>query len=239
MRLYVYVVHLIGGGFAIVAELFCLFLCGETLVQFRAKGIAIQIKRCRYAEKRFAFEFVYFSFPFNYQSYCHTLHAPCRKRRTYSVPQHRRKLKTYNAIQNPACLLGIYKIQINGTRIFYSVQDCRFRYFVKNNAVFVGYGKFKHLRKMPRNSFSLAILIACEPYGFCTLRCLSEFAHYVGFVFGYLILRLECLGVYSVVLFFQVAYMAERRHYFIVRAEIALYSLGFCRRFDDYEIFLH
>jgi hypothetical protein len=64
----------------------------------------------RDTEVRLGIECLYLGFSFGNQAYSHRLHAACRQRRFDFFPQHWRKLKPDNTVQNTTGLLGIYAV---------------------------------------------------------------------------------------------------------------------------------
>ena len=114
------------------------------------------------------------------------------------------------------------------------LQDGRLGDFVEHNAVGLLLVEAEHLAEVPRDGFSLAVLIGCQPYllGFLGLR--TQVCHQLGLLFRNFIFRFERLLVDAQLFLLQVADMAIARHHLEVRTEELLNCLRFCRRLHDH-----
>ena len=92
---------------------------------------------------------------------------------------------------------------------------------------------------MPRDSFSLAVFIACEPYllGFLGLRL--QLAHQLSLLVGNFVFRFKRILVDTQFFFLQVAYVTVARHHLVVLAEKLFYGLRLGRRLNNYQVLLH
>ena len=100
-------------GTAFLQEGFSLLLSRETLVQlsFNLTALSIRKDSC-YAEIIIALEILNLSFPLHNQTYCHALNTTGTQGRLYLTPQDRAELETYDTVQYPTGLLGIYQVQV-------------------------------------------------------------------------------------------------------------------------------
>ena len=93
---------------------------------------------------------------------------------------------------------------------------------------------------MPGNSFSLAVLIGCEPYGFCLFSFCFQRADQSLFVCRNFIIGFKIL-IYVDTEFFllQITYMSVTRKDFEIFPQKLFNRFCFCRRLDNDKVFLH
>ena len=156
-------------------------------------------KEGRNAEGTFSLKSFNFAFTFHNESHRHALHTSSRKTAAHFSPQHGRKSKSQHAVEHTPRLLCIHQIQINRARMSNSVQDSCFRDFVKNDTARRSRIQFQNFRKVPRDGFSLAVFIGCQPNGLRLLCSCTKFTHHFLFVGWNFVVRLEGVGVHSIV----------------------------------------
>ena len=91
--------------------------------------------------------------------------------------------------------------------MFDSGKNSRFSNFVEHDTSCFLRIKTENFRKVPRNSFSLAVLIGCEPYLVGFLGTCLQFRNELLLLFGYLIVGFQRIEVDADFLFLQVADM--------------------------------
>ncbi len=136
------------------------------------------------------------------------MHTPGRQCRPDLAPEHRRQLETDYTVEHAARLLGVDQIQVYLTRMLYGVKYRVLGDLVEHYApCFVGL-QSQHLIQMPRNGFSLAVLIRCEPYHRRLRGSLAQVAHKLTLVVGYHVFGLKSVGgVDTQIVGGEVAYM--------------------------------
>ena len=151
-----------------------------------------------------------FLFPVYDKPYGHALDPSCGKTLSYFSPKYRGKFKSYDAVQDPSCLLGVNQVLVHGARILYCVKYGVLGYFVENYPVGVFRLESQTVLKMPRYGLSLTVLIACQIDNF-SLVCQSlEFGNDLFLVCRNLIGRLESVFyVYAKCCLGQIAYVSE------------------------------
>ena len=180
------------------------------------------------------------SLALNQQTHCNALHATRRQTRLDLLPQHGRKLETYQTVQHAACLLRIDQIHIDRTRLLDCTEDSLLCNLVEHNSFGRRYGQTQHLGQVPSDSLSLAVLIGSQPDGFDAMCQLTQFGHHLFLIIGDFVDRAETtIEIDTQILLRQVANMAEARLYNVVLTQKFLDRLGLGRRLDDYQIFLH
>ena len=93
---------------------------------------------------------------------------------------------------------------------------------------------------MPGNRLSLAVLIGCEPYGFCLfsfcLQCANQRLFVCrDFVAGFKII----IYVDTEIFLLQIAYVSVTRKDFEIFPQKLFNRFCFCRRLDNDKVFLH
>ena len=174
------------------------------MVQFsfqrhRLSVVSGHTKEGRNAEGTFSLKSLNFAFTFHNEPHRHALHTSSRKTAAHFSPQHRRKTKSQHAVEHTTRLLCIHQIQINRARMSNSVQDSCFRDFVKNDTARRSRVQFQNFRKVPRDGFSLAVFIGCQPNGLRLLSCCTKITHHFLFVSRNFVVRLEGFRIHTIV----------------------------------------
>ena len=132
-------------------------------------------------------------------------------------------------------MLGIDKVVVDFTRVFYGIKYGWLGDFVEHYALGLFGSQAKHFIKVPSNSFPLAVFIGGKPHhvgiGCGLFQLLDKFLFFGrNFVNGF-----EPVGSVDAEIFFvQISDVPVTRHHFEVFAQEFLYRLGFGRRFDYY-----
>ena len=230
-------------AFATFEECHSLLALLETAAQFGTEHrllVALGDKLRHNAEVIRRFEVDNLALALNQQSHRHTLHTTCRQTRLDLLPQHGRKLETHQTVQHATSLLSIDQIHIYGTRLLDCAEDRLLGNFVEHNTFGRLDGQTQHLREVPSDSLSLAVLIGSQPYGLDAVSQLAQLRNHLFLIVGDLIDRTEStIEVDTQILLCEVANMAETRLHDIVFTQKFLDRLGLGRRLDDYQIFLH
>ena len=150
----------------------------------------------------------YLALTFNDETNGNALHTACREARANTPPEHRRKFETDQAIEHAAGLLRVDKIEVDVSRMGNGIEDGGLGDFMENNALGFLRIDFQHLCQVPRDGFSLAVLIGCEPHGLTFPGLCAKFFDHVFLVVRNLILRLEGFEVNAEVFLLQVAYVS-------------------------------
>ena len=174
------------------------------------------------------------AFALHDESHRHALHTTGRKTGAHFVPKHRREAETHQAVEHATRLLRIDQIQVNGARMLDGIEDGRFRDFVKHDAARCGRVEFEHFREVPRDGFSLAVLIGSQPDGFALLGLGAQLAHHFFLVIGNYIDGRKSLRVHTEIFFRQIADVAETRHHLKIVAKEALDGFGLRRALHDH-----
>ena len=155
----------------------------------------------------FTLECLNLAFPFYNQSYGYALHTSGRERRLYFAPEDWRQLEAHKAVEHTAGLLRVYEIHVQVSWIAYGIHDGRLGDFVEHDTAGLLLVQTEHLAQMPRDGFSLAVLIGCEPYLVGFLGTCLQFRNELLLLFGYLIVGFQRIEVDADFLFLQVADM--------------------------------
>ena len=162
------------------------------------------------------------------------LHAAGAKATANLLPKYGRELKSHQAVEYAPGLLGVDQVHVDVARIVYGAKDGRFGNFMKDNALGLGNVKVQCLGEVPRNGFSLAVLIAREPHRVGALGQLAELSNHIFFVVADYILRSEAFGdVDSDSALGQIADVAKAGAHRECAAEVFFDGLRFGGRFDD------
>ena len=227
------------GLFARFEEVLGLLFCGKGAVE---RGLDLdriftcaggQFKEGRHLIGRFAHKLFNLALALHDEANGHTLHTACRETGTHAAPEYRREFETDQAVEHAACLLRINEVEVDMARMLNGGEDSGLRDFVENDALCLRGVQFEHFGEVPRDGFSLAVLIGSQPDGFGLLGSGAQFADHVHLVGRYLIFGAEGIQIHPEILLFQVANVSETRHDFEVAAEKFLDSLGFGRRLHD------
>ena len=204
---------------------------GKAVIQLRIelRGLAVRTvydETSEQTEIALAFESGNFAFALHNETHRYTLHTTGGQAGAHFVPQHGRKAETHQAIEHAARLLRIYQVEIDRTRMLNGVEDGRFRNFVEYNAARGGRIEFKDFRKVPRDGFSLAVLIGSQPNGFAFLGLCAQITNDFLLIVGNYIDGRKSFRVYTEILFRQIADVSEAGHDLKVVAEKAFDGLG-------------
>ncbi len=104
------------------------------------------------------------------------------------APQERRQLIANDSVENTACLLCIYQIDINIARVLDTRADRLLGDLVKRSRDGILVLELEQLLDVPRNRFSLAVRVSCE----IDEIALADFA-----ADSLMILSLPSIGTYS------------------------------------------
>ena len=140
----------------------------------------------------FALEVLDFALALDNQSHGNALHATCRQRGFYFAPQHGRNLEAHQSVEHATSLLRVHKVHVDVARMLDGVENRRFRDFVEHNAVCIFLVESQHFAKVPRNGFSLAVFIACEPNFLGFLCVLSQVCNDFFLFLGNFVVGLQC-----------------------------------------------
>ena len=94
-------------------------------------------------------ECLYLSLSLHDESHCHALHSSGRECRLHLAPQHGRELEAHDAVEHPACLLGIHEVHVEESRMLDGVEDGGLGNLVEHDAVGVLFVESEHLAQMP------------------------------------------------------------------------------------------
>ena len=216
-RLLLYVAHLERRVAAEGEEARRVVVCREASVEFRLHlyGVAVLLYDEDGIEtvERLGDEVLYLALALNDEPHRHRLHASGRECGLHLAPQHGRELEADEAVEHAARLLRIDKIHVEMSRMLYGVKDGGLRDFVEDDAGGLCLVKPQHLAQMPRDGFSLAVFIGCQPHLVGFLHLAAQLADELLFLFRYLILRLQCGEIDADLLLLQIADVAVRRHH--------------------------
>ena len=228
--------HLEGSVSARFKEVRGTLLVGEARVQLRFRQCGVLgggEKGGGHSIVRSGVERIDFSFSFHDESHCHALYASCGEARSHFAPEHRGEFETHESVEHAARLLRIDEMEVNVTRVFDGVLDGRFGDFVEHDTFSFLRVESQHLGEVPRDGFSFAVLIGCEPDGLCLFCLGAQFAHHVLFVGGNLILWFKSFQVHPEIFLFQVSDVSVAGHHFEVTSEELLNGLRFRGRLHD------
>ncbi len=172
--------------------------------------------------------------PFDHKPERDRLHASGRELRLDLSPQDRGKLESDKPVQNPARLLGVDKIHVDGTRIPDGVHDRVLCYLMKDDSPCLCLFQPESFVEMPGDGLSLPVLIGRKPHCGNAFRRLLQFGHHLLLVRGYHIFRSEVvLHIHAQLLVLKIPDVTETGFHHIAVSQEFLYSLGFGRRLDD------
>ena len=77
-------------------------------------------------------------------------------------PEKRADAVTHHTIQHSSCLLCVYKIHIQISRLFDWIFDRSLSNFIKGNSAHLGRVFFQCLHQMPGNCFSFTVRVSCQ-----------------------------------------------------------------------------
>ena len=200
-----------------------LLVGGETMIEFRfhlyrlAFGIG-QREEGIDAIERFALESLHLALALHDESECDALYATCGERWFHLAPEHRRKSEAHQTVEHAASLLRVDKVHVQMAWRLDGVDDGRFGNLVKHDTVGLLLVQSQHLAQVPRDGFSLAVFIGCEPHHLRVAGAASKFCYQRFLLLRYLIARLKCVQVDTQFFLFQIANMTIGRHHLEVFA---------------------
>ena len=156
-------------------------------------------------------------FALNDDSCRNGLNSTCGKTALYVLPKKRRELVAHDSVKNSSCLLSIYNVHIDLTRLLY----CRLNHalcdFVERYSHCLFKRNTKHVCKMPSNRLTLTVRVSCEEDLVCCLCFLLDFLDKVALTSYVNIMSLEILlDVNTHAGLRKVANVTNCRHYLIV-----------------------
>ena len=160
----------------------------------------------------FTAELFYLFFPLYDEPHGYRLHPAGRESWFYFFPQHGREFKSHDTVEYSACLLCIYTVEVDRSRVFDGIEDCTFGNFVEDDtAGFFGV-QSQYFVQVPCYGFSFAVFIGSEPYhiGFAGFFFqVFDKAFFVGRNFVY---RSEVMvDIYTEIFLFQISDMTVTR----------------------------
>ena len=144
----------------------------------------------RDAEKTLAYKILYFLFSFHNEPHGNALHASGTQGRFDFGPQDGADFIAHNAVQHPACLLGIHQVHVYGAGILNGVQNGLLSNLVEDDALCCGGVQFQGLLQVPGYGLSFAVLIRRQPYRLGLLHSLLQIRHQLVLLVRDLVLRL-------------------------------------------------
>ena len=214
-----------------------LFLGGESLVEFGLEFGLVGGEDGCHTVTRLALEGFDFAFALDDEAHGHRLYASGREVGLQLAPQHGREGEADDAVEHAAGLLGVDEVEVDVAWLLDGVEDGGLRDFVEDDAPGVLDWQAEHLGQVPRDGFSFAVFIACEPDGVGLLGGCAQGADEFGLLGGYFVLGLEVLEIDAEVVFLQVADVSVTGQHFVVLAEEPLECLCLGGRLDDDEVF--
>ncbi len=195
---------------------------------------------CHDAVCGFRPEVLYFPLTLHDKAYGHRLYTAGGKGGLYLSPQYGREFKPYNTVEHSSCLLSVYQILVDAAGGFDGLLNGVFGDFVEHNAFGLLFFEVQRIKQMPGNGLSLAVLIGSKPYSFCFFGRGLEFGDDFLLIGRDLVDGCETiLYIYAEIFFLEIANMPIAGHDVKVFSEKLLYGLCFCRRLDDYQVFIH
>ena len=151
------------------------------------------------------------------------------------------QIEADEVIERASRLLRAYEIVGNSARVSNCIVDRVFGDLVKNDSM---YGLVDQLalfleqfNEMPGNGLTLSIRVSREIQRVCLSQGLDNGSYVFFIALDDLVFHREAIfRIDCALLGHKVADMAIRSQYLEILAEILLYSLRLCRRFNDYQI---
>ena len=202
--------------------------------QFGCKGVFLPVlgesELCRHAIGTALHEVLDFFLAFDDEAHGHALHATGRKCGFHFLPKQWRQLITHQTVEHASGLLRIDEAHVDVARVLDGVGDGRFGDFVEDDALRVFLLQVEHFIEMPRDGFSLAVLIGCEPHRVGCLREFPQLGHKVFLVVRYLVFGFKVLfDVDAQSVLAQVAHVSLTCFHRKILAQETLDGLGFGR----------
>ena len=173
-----------------------------------------------------ALEGLYLALTLYDKTYGNTLHTTGREGGLHLAPQHGRQLETYQTVEHTTGLLGIHQVHVQRARMLDGIKDSGFGNLVEHDTLGLLLIQSQHLTQVPRDGFSLAVFIGCEPYLTGFLGLVLQFTDQFLLLIGNLVFGFQGGVVDTQLFLLQVADMSVTRHDFIVLAKKFLNRLG-------------
>ena len=168
------------------------------------------------------------------------LDTSCRETRTDFPPEDRRELEAHQSIEHASCLLRIDHLQVYRARILQSILDGRLGNLVEYYPILLLLAQPKHLRQVPSDSLSLAVLIGCEPYVIRLLSSSSQSGYDALLVVRDLVLRVVVIiHIDSHTLGLEITYVSITGEHGKVFAQKLADRFRLCGRLNDKEMISH
>ena len=176
-------------------------------------------------------------FAFHHQPGGDGLDAACGETAANLSPEQRRELIAHDAIQNPAGLLGVHQIQVDGSRLLDGLGDDALGDLVEGHAPGFAVGQAQQLLNVPGDGFAFSIRVSCQIDGSGSFCSLFQFLDEIRFFFHRDVFRLEIvIQIHAHRALGQIAQMPHAGLDLIIRAKIFSDCLCLGRRFHDYQI---
>ena len=170
------------------------------------------------------------------QTHRDRLHSACGKSAADFAPEERAELIADDAVENAARLLRIDKIKVDLVRMRHTCLHTGFGDLIELDAVVLFGIEPEQLRQMPRNRFTLAVRVRCEPDARAFLCARFQILDNILFALHFDIGRLKIvLDIHAELGFRQIAHMAHRSNDLKAGAEIFLYGFRLSRRLNDHK----
>ena len=114
---------------------------------------------------------------FDDEAHGHRLHTACRQRGFHLLPQQGRQLITDKAVEHTTSLLGSHETHVDVARVLDGIEDGSLGDFVEDDTLGVFLLQVEGLIEVPRDGFSLAVLIGCQPHRVGGFREFPQLGH--------------------------------------------------------------
>ena len=163
----------------------------------------------------------------DHQPHGHALHPARREAGLHFFPQHRAQLEAHQPVEHPPRLLGIYQVEVDFARVLNGLENGGFGDFAEHDAPRFVAVQVQRFGQVPADGLALPVIVTGQPHNFGLLGQLLQLADYLALIGRYDVGGLEAVGnIDGVVVFGQVADVAERRAHHEVFAEVALDGFG-------------
>ena len=181
-----------------------------------------------------------FALPVHYETDRYRLYAPRREPPADFPPQDGGELVTDQAVEDAPGLLGLDEVHVYLPRILDGMEDGPLGYFVEDDPAGALRIEAEGIEEVPRNGLPFAVFIAREPDGVGFAGGGREVGDHLLLIVGHHIIGLEGAGrIYRQLPVGQVPDVPVARFYSKFLTEKFFNRLGFCRRFDNYQILSH
>ena len=201
------------GILALLEEGQCLVVGLKAVAERGKQGGTLHFQLGADVEVGLALEGLNLALALNDESHGDTLHSACRQRRLHLAPKHRRQLEAHQAVEHAACLLCVNEVHIDMARVLNGSENGRLCNLVEHDTIGLLLVETQHFAQVPRDGFSLAVFIACEPNLLGFLRVLLQFADEFLLLVGYFVVGHQRVVVDTDFFLLQVTNVAVARHY--------------------------